>query len=102
MISQFLQHDKEAYVLSTTAFFILSWVSWRLWRFNIRPALHPQEPKEMPYWIPGTRNELFPSLFAYGLRPSLQLLVCSANARDERAWRLMKCLRPCSRLYQRQ
>jgi hypothetical protein len=27
-------------------------LSWRLWRFTIRPRLHPQEPKELPYWIP--------------------------------------------------
>ncbi|KZF26779.1 cytochrome P450 [Xylona heveae TC161] len=25
---------------------------WRLWRFTINPALHPSEPKEVPYWIP--------------------------------------------------
>ncbi|KAH3961190.1 hypothetical protein HBI56_209870 [Parastagonospora nodorum] len=27
-------------------------LSWRLWRFTIRPRLHPDEPKELPYWIP--------------------------------------------------
>lgn len=25
---------------------------WRLWRFTIRPHLRPDEPKELPYWIP--------------------------------------------------
>jgi hypothetical protein len=29
-------------------------LSWRLWRFTIRPRLHPDEPKELPYWIPCT------------------------------------------------
>ena len=27
---------------------------WRLWRFTIRPYLRPDEPKELPYWIPCT------------------------------------------------
>lgn len=27
-------------------------LSWRLWKFTIRPQLHPNEPKELPYWIP--------------------------------------------------
>jgi hypothetical protein len=26
---------------------------WRLWRFTILPSYHPEEPKELPYWIPG-------------------------------------------------
>ena len=25
---------------------------WRFWTFTILPALHPNEPKEVPYWIP--------------------------------------------------
>lgn len=25
---------------------------WRLWAFTLRPAIHPDEPKELPYWIP--------------------------------------------------
>lgn len=27
-------------------------LSWRLWKFTIRPQLYPNEPKELPYWIP--------------------------------------------------
>jgi hypothetical protein len=27
-------------------------LSWRLWRFTIRPSFYPNEPKELPYWIP--------------------------------------------------
>lgn len=30
----------------------LAFLSWRLWRFTIRPRLYPSEPKELPYWIP--------------------------------------------------
>lgn len=25
---------------------------WRLWTFTLFPWLNPNEPKEMPYWIP--------------------------------------------------
>lgn len=27
---------------------------WRFWAFTVRPALKPDEPPELPYWIPGT------------------------------------------------
>lgn len=27
-------------------------LSWRLWRFTVRPRFHPAEPKELPYWLP--------------------------------------------------
>lgn len=26
---------------------------WRLWRFTITPWLYPNDPKELPYWIPS-------------------------------------------------
>ena len=28
------------------------WLSWRIWRFTIRPWLEPRQPKELPYIIP--------------------------------------------------
>ncbi|PSN66567.1 cytochrome P450 [Corynespora cassiicola Philippines] len=30
----------------------LSLIAWRLWKFTIIPWLHPQEPRELPYWVP--------------------------------------------------
>ncbi len=27
---------------------------WRLWRFTALPAMRPDEPKELPYWVPCT------------------------------------------------
>ena len=27
-------------------------LAWRLWAFTIRPIWYPNEPKELPYWIP--------------------------------------------------
>ncbi|KAL4932112.1 cytochrome P450 [Aspergillus undulatus] len=42
---------------------VLCIMSWRLWRFTIRPFLHPDEPKEVPYWIPysPSRTNSYPS-----------------------------------------
>lgn len=39
------------------ALFIISGIAgllsiWRIWTFTVRPALNPQEPKEVPYWVP--------------------------------------------------
>lgn len=31
---------------------LLVLLSWRLWRFTILPLLRPNEPRELPYWIP--------------------------------------------------
>ena len=25
---------------------------WRLWTFTVRPWMHPDEAKEVPYWVP--------------------------------------------------
>ncbi|KAL4883814.1 cytochrome P450 [Aspergillus karnatakaensis] len=29
-----------------------TWMAWRFWTFTIRPLLRPNEPLELPYWIP--------------------------------------------------
>lgn len=34
---------------------------WRIWRFTVLPLLHPDQPKEFPYTVPGecsTRSRL--------------------------------------------
>ncbi|KAL9095448.1 MAG: hypothetical protein Q9165_002319 [Trypethelium subeluteriae] len=36
------------------------YIVWRLWAFTVKPALHPDEPKELPYWIPDV-SELYKS-----------------------------------------
>lgn len=28
------------------------WIFWRIWRFTILPLFRPNEPVELPYWIP--------------------------------------------------
>lgn len=30
----------------------VAWLIWRVWAFTILPALRPNEPKQVPYWIP--------------------------------------------------
>ncbi|KAL8939674.1 MAG: hypothetical protein Q9211_002625 [Gyalolechia sp. 1 TL-2023] len=45
--------------LPAFALFGVAWFSWYIWKFNIRPALHPTEPKEMPYWIPSHGVQFF-------------------------------------------
>jgi len=32
---------------------VASYLTWRFWSFTIRPALYPDEPKQLPYWIPS-------------------------------------------------
>lgn len=27
-------------------------VAWRVWRFTVIPLMAPDDPKELPYWIP--------------------------------------------------
>ncbi|KAL4881731.1 cytochrome P450 [Aspergillus karnatakaensis] len=31
---------------------VLYLITWRVWRFTVRPSLNPEEPEEVPYWIP--------------------------------------------------
>lgn len=47
----------HAIALLILSLFASLWMLWRLWRFIITPALHPDDPKELPYWVP---SELFP------------------------------------------
>lgn len=29
------------------------WLIWRLWRFTVLPQMYPNDPQELPYWIPS-------------------------------------------------
>ncbi|KAI8623583.1 putative cytochrome p450 [Xylariaceae sp. FL1651] len=31
---------------------VLAWTAWRCWKFTVYPWLHPDEPKELPYFVP--------------------------------------------------
>ncbi|KAK7987214.1 cytochrome P450 oxidoreductase [Apiospora saccharicola] len=35
------------------------WITWRLWRFTLFPALRGDDIKELPYWIPAPHTHRF-------------------------------------------
>ena len=37
--------------------FSISFV-WRLWSFTVQPALQPNAPKPLPYWVPGQSSPM--------------------------------------------
>ena len=39
-------------LISSTAGLLLALLLWRFWKFHLKPAFHPEAPKELPYWIP--------------------------------------------------
>ena len=45
----------------------LALLLWRVWSFTIRPLLHPDEPKEIPYWTPVLGHLLSFFRDSYGL-----------------------------------
>lgn len=47
-------HDNimAAYIAVLVIVLGVALLLWRLHRFTIYPALHPEEPSEFPYWIP--------------------------------------------------
>lgn len=28
------------------------WVAWWIWKFALSPAIHPNAPRQLPYWVP--------------------------------------------------
>ena len=41
-------------LLSVTLFSSLTTLLlWRLWTFTVLLAFYPDDPKELPYWVPG-------------------------------------------------
>ncbi|PQE32214.1 cytochrome P450 oxidoreductase protein [Rutstroemia sp. NJR-2017a WRK4] len=39
-------------LLRVAELLLLGLVTWRFWRFTLSPILYPDDPKELPYWIP--------------------------------------------------
>ncbi len=94
-------------VLSTL---LTALLSWRLWRFTIRPRLYPLEPKEYPYWIPllghvvgffadfnGTiekgRKHFLPSNEPFAITVAGQTIYVATSAEDvNAAWANSKSL----------
>ncbi|KAA6409239.1 MAG: cytochrome P450 [Lasallia pustulata] len=57
--------------VSLLVLFGILWITWRIWRFTLRPALHPNGPKEIPYLVPFVGHALafyknFNDLVAHG------------------------------------
>ena len=42
----------ELLLLGLVAFSGVCLLLWRLWAFTIVPLLRPDEPRDLPYWIP--------------------------------------------------
>ena len=40
-------------VYAVAALPLLFLLLWRLWKFSLVTVFWPQEPKEIPYWVPG-------------------------------------------------
>ncbi|OCK77573.1 cytochrome P450, partial [Lepidopterella palustris CBS 459.81] len=69
-ISRYVEKPTSPLIL-IPAGVIISLLVWRVWAFTVVPILRPNEPKELPYWIPiighGTRFlKDSQSLFTYG------------------------------------
>jgi hypothetical protein len=35
-----------------TCALLIALLSWRTWKFTLRPLLYPNEPQDLPYWLP--------------------------------------------------
>ncbi|TVY78298.1 hypothetical protein LSUE1_G004232 [Lachnellula suecica] len=45
--------------INAAVLLLFALISWRYWRFTLAPSLHPEFPKELPYWIPGHARAFF-------------------------------------------
>lgn len=43
---------KALFALVSVLVSLLGLVAWHFWSFTIYPALHPGEPRPLPYWVP--------------------------------------------------
>lgn len=50
--------DVASVTVTVAVVVLVGLLLWRLWTFSILPALRPNEPKELPYWIPGMSSFL--------------------------------------------
>jgi hypothetical protein len=51
--AEILAFAKSRPDISSIALGGIALVSWRICRFTIIPIVYPDDPKELPYWIPG-------------------------------------------------
>lgn len=68
VLAKKVDHDIFHGIFISVAFGMVM-LLWRFWTFTIRPLLYPNEPKEVPYWIPCEQsiNPLASSVLKWGL-----------------------------------
>lgn len=52
-ISRLCASPVASILINTVSFTAALYLLWRVWAFTVHPMLRPQEPPELPYWIPG-------------------------------------------------
>jgi hypothetical protein len=50
---------KDRFYLVVLGIAASSLAVWRIGRFTVLPIFYPDDPKELPYWIPGEYNRHF-------------------------------------------
>lgn len=50
--------DDHSHLLSIFSSLFVLYLSWRVWTFTIFSWVYPQEPRIVPYWIPGQYLEI--------------------------------------------
>ncbi|KAF2675970.1 cytochrome P450 [Lentithecium fluviatile CBS 122367] len=81
IVRSLLAYCTELSAIAKVALFLaLVYFLWRLTRFSVIPALHPDEPQEYPYWIPAV-GHLF-SFFQDSDRLLAQARIYFGNTRD--------------------
>jgi hypothetical protein len=45
-------YREQSYLVRVGEFLLLTYLTWRFWRFTLSPMLYPNDPREFPYWIP--------------------------------------------------
>ncbi|CAI6341318.1 unnamed protein product [Periconia digitata] len=48
-----LKTTLQSNTAKSVAVVLLLLFAWRFWKFTLQPLLHPEYPKEYPYWIPS-------------------------------------------------
>lgn len=47
-----LYGDSQNGIIRSAELLVLGLLIWRFWRFTLSPRMYPNDPKELPYWIP--------------------------------------------------
>ena len=60
------------------------WVAWWIWKFTLSPAIHPNAPRQLPYWVPckthSTNRDSGLEIRGCGPKLTLKLVVGHAKS----------------------